>query len=300
MLISNHFVAGIYWFILIWPGVWHNCNAQLPKVEKLKVATWNIWHGGRENGDSLGPGQVAELLQFSGADIIALQETYGSGNYLAWQLRFNFHPRGTNVSILSRYPVLADISVLEPFHCAGALIELPGGKKIAFYSIWLSYDNDIWVPNCRDTLTVPDLLAATKSSAWQADSLLAAVSNRLKNLSQPEVPVIIAGDFNTMSHLDYTLAALPQYKFVVNWPVSRLFLQKGYSDAYRQKNPVVNRLKDRTWSPRFADQEQDRIDFIYYKGKSLLLKKAGITDSYTGLFPSDHAMVWAQFELYNP
>lgn len=300
MSLLKHLIANKLLACLICSNAWVGSFAQVNKTAELKVATWNIWHGGRENGDSLGPGQVAELLQFSGADIIALQETYGSGNYLAGQLRYNFHPRGTNVSILSRYPVLADISVLEPFHCAGALIELPGGKKIDFYSIWLSYDNDIWLPNCRDTLTVPDLLAATKSSAWQADSLLAAVSNRLKNLSHPEVPVIIAGDFNTMSHLDYALAALPQYKFVVNWPVSRLFLQKGYSDAYRQKNPVVNRLKDRTWSPRFADQEQDRIDFIYYKGKSLLLKKAGITDSYTGLFPSDHAMVWAQFELFNP
>ncbi|MCU0375891.1 MAG: endonuclease/exonuclease/phosphatase family protein [Chitinophagaceae bacterium] len=292
-LTANKLLALLICFMVCTGGL-----AQATKTAPLKVATWNIWHGGRENGDSLGPLQVADLLQLSGADVIALQETYGSGKYLSDRLGYHFHPRGTNVSILSRYPVIADISVFQPFHCAGALIELPTGKKIAFYSIWLSYDTDIWLPNSRDTLSNIDMLAATRSSAWQADSLLAAVSNRLKKLSYPQVPVIIAGDFNTMSHLDYTMAAQPQYKFVINWPVSSLFLQKGYFDAYRQKNPVVNRLKDRTWSPRFANQEQDRIDFIYYKGNSLVLKNAGITDSCRGLFPSDHALVWAQFELF--
>jgi endonuclease/exonuclease/phosphatase family metal-dependent hydrolase len=45
--------------------------------------TWNIWHGGKEVGAEVGPKRVAEIIRESGADIIALQETYGSGEWLA-------------------------------------------------------------------------------------------------------------------------------------------------------------------------------------------------------------------------
>ena len=95
--------------------------------------TWNIWHGGREDGEKIGPQRVMEVIRQSKADIVAMQETYGSGEWISEQLGFHFHPRdSTNVSIHSRYPVLEDISVFEKFKCVGALLELPEGRKLAF------------------------------------------------------------------------------------------------------------------------------------------------------------------------
>ena len=86
--------------------------------------TWNIWHGGREDGDKVGPQRVVEIIKQSKADVIAMQETYGSGEWISEQLGFHFHPRGTNVSIFSRYPVLEDVSVFEEFKCVGAILGL--------------------------------------------------------------------------------------------------------------------------------------------------------------------------------
>ena len=79
----------------------------------FRTMTWNIWHGGREDGEKIGPQRVVEVIRQSKADIVAMQETYGSGEWISEQLGFHFHPRGTNVSIHSRYPVLEDISVFE-------------------------------------------------------------------------------------------------------------------------------------------------------------------------------------------
>ena len=78
----------------------------------------------------LGPQRVVEVIRQSKADIVAMQETYGSGEWISQQLGFHFHPRGTNVSIHSRYPVLEDISVFEKFKCVGALLELPENEKL--------------------------------------------------------------------------------------------------------------------------------------------------------------------------
>ena len=98
----------------------------------------------------MGPQRVVDVIRQSKADIVAMQETYGSGEWISEQLGFHFHPRGTNVSIHSRYPVLEDISVFEKFKCVGALFELPEDRKLAFYSIWLPYNKEIWVEGTRD------------------------------------------------------------------------------------------------------------------------------------------------------
>ena len=52
--------------------------------------TWNIWHGGKEDGETLGPERVIEVIKASGADIIAMQETYGSGEFISESLDFIF------------------------------------------------------------------------------------------------------------------------------------------------------------------------------------------------------------------
>ena len=72
----------------------------------FSVMTWNIWHGGREDGEKVGPQRVIRVIKNSRADIIAMQETYGSGELISEALGFNFLPRGTNVSIMSRFQFL--------------------------------------------------------------------------------------------------------------------------------------------------------------------------------------------------
>ena len=63
-----------------------------PEID-FSVMTWNIWHGGREDGEIVGPKRVTRVIKNSRVDIVAMQETYGSGELISKALGFNFLPR---------------------------------------------------------------------------------------------------------------------------------------------------------------------------------------------------------------
>jgi endonuclease/exonuclease/phosphatase family metal-dependent hydrolase len=263
----------------------------------LKVMTWNIWRGGREDGKEIGPARVVDVIRDSGADLVAMQETYGSGEWIAKKLGFHFHPRGTNVSIFSRYPILEDLSVFEEFKCVGALVDVPNVGPVAFYSIWLPYAEDIWLPEIRGKSDDAAMIAATQPSADDLQKMLAAIQERLADPKYRDVSLVIAGDFNSMSHLDWNSIAMEQYGRVIQWPTSRLMTAAQFRDAWRETNPKVNRAADATWSPRYPEQEQERIDFIYYRSANLRAINSQRIRTHAELFPSDHAAVVATWAV---
>jgi endonuclease/exonuclease/phosphatase family metal-dependent hydrolase len=267
---------------------------------EFTALTWNIWHGGREDGEEVGPRKVVEVLRASGADLVALQETYGSGERIAAELGFHFAPRGTNVSLLSRHPIVADLSVFEEFKCVGALVELSRKRRVAFFSVWLPYDGEIWEPGTRAGKDAAALQAACASSARDLAKLLDELEARLAREGLADVPVIVAGDFNSMSHLDYGEVARDQYGTVVDWATSHVLLGAGFSDVYRELVPEIRRAVDRTWTPRFPEQEQDRIDFVYARGAGLEPLATRVIADHPEGFPSDHAAVLARFRLAPP
>ena len=188
-----------------------------PGADSLRVMTWNIWRGGREDGEQAGPQRVIDVIKKSGADIIAMQETYGSGEIVSKGLGFNYQSRGTNLSIHSRYKILEDISVFEEFKCTGSLIELPNKHQLAFYCIWLPYGEDIWLPGVRENTSIEIMQAACKPSADDLQKIMTQIKKRLNDPKYANVSVMIAGDFNSMSHLDYGQTSIDQYANVIDW-----------------------------------------------------------------------------------
>lgn len=262
-------------------------GAAVPALSHLDVLAWNIWHGGKEDGEA-GLERTIEVIRSSGADLVAMQETYGSGERIAEALGFTFHPRGTNVSIHSRFPVIEDISVHKEFQCAGALVELPGGERLAFFSVWLPYAAEIWAEGTRAGKKQAALLAACEPSRAELAAILRGIEERLAGEAYAGVPVILAGDFNSMSHLDYGEVGFDQYAALVAWPTSRLAMGAGFLDAYRACHGIPDRARDATWTPRFPEQEQDRIDYVYLKGAGWEPERAQVLRTHPGGFPSDH------------
>ncbi|MFT7619454.1 MAG: endonuclease/exonuclease/phosphatase family metal-dependent hydrolase [Planctomycetota bacterium] len=263
--------------------------------------TWNIWHGGKEDGEKIGPQKVIDVIKSSGVDLVAMQETYGSGELISEALGYHFHPRGTNVSIHSRYPIVEDLSVFEEFKCVGALVELPDKRQVAFYSIWLPYGAEIWEKGARDPKNLESMRQACQASCDDLLKMKAAIGTRLGDPKYKNVPVIIAGDFNSMSHLDYIEPFKEQFDgAVVDWATSKVLPTGGFRDSWRELHPEVDRKSDRTWTPRFPDQEQDRIDYIYYRGDDLEARSSKVIDSMPdSQFPSDHAALVTEFEWHN-
>lgn len=294
-----NFQCVLRWLILLVGLVVAPAQSFADDSPPLRVMTWNIWHGGKEDGADVGVQRVIDVIQQSQADVIAMQETYGSGEKIAEALGYHFHPRGTNVSLLSRYPVVEDISVFEPFKCVGAIIELPSKQRVACYSIWLPFNGEIWQPGTRDVSDKQGMLAVCQPSHDDLQAMWKLIEARLADAKYAGIPIIIAGDFNSMSRLDYIPAAQADYQVAIDWPTSQVLPNAGFRDAWRELRPEVNRQLDATWTPRFPEQEQDRIDYIYYRGENLQATDVQRIDTHEPKFPSDHAAVVARFALLN-
>lgn len=269
---------------------------------QLMVMAWNIWHGGHRYGQHVGVERVIETIKEAQPDIVGLIETYGSGEVIADSLGYYFYLISSNLSIMSRFPIVETVKAFRPFNFGGARIQLGEGQELFFLNTWLHY--------------LPDYLSRVEEGKWSVDSLIIAegktrhaevkqILREVKGLWQNTdvVPVIMSGDFNSGSHLDWTEATKGLHaNYVVEWPVSLEMTKAGFIDSFRELH--INPLLDPglTWTPRAATSSakyglRDRIDYIYYKGKSLLPLASKVIDQHPIMFPSDHAAVLTVFEV---
>lgn len=267
-------------------------------AQQVKVMTFNIWHGGRETGEAEGPKRVIDVIRDSGADIVAMQETYGSGERIAEALGFYLYLRSTNLSIMSRYPIIDTLDAHEPFNSGAVTIDVDG-QAIVVASNWLNYPFDYW-----------DLLEKGQpidsAEWWQRfqGEKNTGILREILNVLQPaienseNVPVIVCGDFNTGSHLDW----VPETRhlnggYVMPFPATLLMEQSGFIDSFREIHPDPSAMRGVTWSPAFRHAFQDRIDYIFYRGEILKAVDSKTIDTHRVKYPSDHAAVMTTFEI---
>jgi len=264
----------------------------------LRVLAWNIWHGGRRKGRDEGVQRVVEVIKESGADIVLMQETYGSGPRISGRLGFDYFLRSSNLSVMSRFPI-KDVHRLGPsFRFGGVTLELAPDVEMQAYSLWINH-----LPSVSKQLdagaTGEELAAADyETRGKEMDSILAEL---LPHLAQtPDMPVLVGGDFNSGSHLDWTKTAkdLPDHHGrAVPWPVSLSMERAGFVDTYRAAHPSPVDASGRTWSPEFKDSHQDRIDYVYARGDAWRVVSSKVLDEHPRGWPSDHAAVLSTLEL---
>ncbi len=273
---------------------------ELPRLapgDRFRVMAWNIWHGGREDGEELGPQRVVECIQAARADLVCMQETYGSGAILADALGYELYLRSSNLSILSRYPIGETHRLYQPFRFGGARIRLGPERELDLFTLWIHYLPDYWDQMKQEQ---PPEAAAMVEAEWQTrgaeiTDILAALQPLIAD--DDGVPLIVGGDFNSGSHLDWTPAARSAHRgLVVEFPVSKAMEQAGFSDSYRLIHPDPLEHPGHTWSPRFTEAWQDRIDYLYFQG-ALELLDAEHRDQHPARWPSDHGAMVAEFRL---
>lgn len=279
----------------------HRPDVSLQAAEKpdsITFMTWNIGLGGRRDGRYVGVQRAAEVIQESGADVVAIQELFGSGALLADQLGFYFYQRSTGIGVLSRYPIGKTYNVFKSQNAGAVNIEIPGYDAVVFCPVWLSY-----LPNTRayisSGLADPDTIIAREMETrgvemryilWELQSL---INNKDHN------PLVLAGDFNSGSHLDWTEANKEHYYgLVVDFPVTRFVQNSGFIDSYRAVHPNETINRGFTWPLNFQEEFRDRLDFIYYTGSKLDVVRSSVVDTSSYVFfPSDHAAVLSTFML---
>jgi len=264
----------------------------------LKVMNFNIFHGGNETGKEVGVERIVEVIKNSGADVISMQETYGSGARIADRLGYYFYLRSTNISIMSRYPIEETLAGYKSFYNGGAKIRLSKDQKIAFFANWLNFPTDYWGDLEKNIKLNADTLAKQMDQGNTGDL------RNILQIIQPYVdqssttPVIFCGDFNSGSHLDWIESTKHlNGGLVVPFPSGLLLMKNGFKDSFREIHPDPLKVRGITWSPMSVDAFKDRIDYIYYKGSKIKAIASKTIDQHPVKYPSDHAALLTTFKI---
>lgn len=289
------------------------CGGQLENNEPvtLKVLSWNIWHAGHSEAyGEKGCEATLDILKDSDADIITMIETYGASDQVADKLGYYHRLISSNLSIYSRYPITKTLlfaDTISTFNFGGVEIDV-NGRKVRVFDTWIHY-----LPDTRD---VPYDKSVEEIIAWEEagtrDDELRAILHAIEPYmaEADSIPIIMAGDFNSHSHLDWTHETKDMYDHggkVVPWTISTMMLDRGFIDSFREINPDPTVNIGTTWMHPATDNIEHRIDYIYYKGsplKAVESKSYNVdlaeTLSFNGkdyFYASDHGFVFTTFEF---
>jgi exonuclease III len=289
-----------------------DCEAQKQPLT-FKVMAWNILHGANDIKD--GRANAIQIIREINPDVILMVETYGSGKIIADSLGYNFHliaPEGTafddknvNLSIISRYPFGERIDTEFPFYLGGREIIIQK-QKIRFFSNWFHYlpwENE---PE-KMGKTVEELLVWERTGS-KYEMIQKVLPYIKKYASETDsIPMILGGDLNTPSHLDWDVKTKEKHNnLVVPWYSTKVLEDIGLVDTYRSLHPNPIAHPGITWHTK-GEKDSHRIDYIFYKSPKL---KAIKSESYKVfwneaikfndkeiLYPSDHGFVVTTFEM---
>jgi len=106
--------------------------------------------------------------------------------------------------------------------------------------------------------------------------------------------VLLTGDFNAASHLDYPMGP--------PWPCSLLCAARGLLDSFHEarRRGATAKQPTHTWAAKASEEPRgihDRIDFVYFAGSLHVKKSMHLDGSNSGVeaWPSDHRAVLTDF-----
>ena len=274
-----------------------NLDRHTKKVKKLRVMAWNIWHGGKRSGTVSGVQETIDVIKASGADVICMQETYGSGPVIADHLGYYFYLRSSNISVMSRYPIEESCSLFDPFRLGGVKVAPNKGQAFNVFSLWIHY-----LPAWRNDSRAEGASAeALVKGEWGTRAKeLKTILERAKDLigQADKTPLVIAGDFNSPSHLDWTEKTKKWHNgLAVTWPVSKQMEEHGFTDTFRSLTPnLLHFDKEKNWRGG-AEKLSWRIDYIFSKGKKLQAERSTMWNQFHASWPSDHPLVITEFSV---
>jgi hypothetical protein len=262
----------------------------------LRVMEFNVEYG----GEGVDFDAVPEAIEAAGADVVAIEEAYANIPEIARALGWAHYDERTQV--LSRYPLLT-----PPEDASFTYVEVAPGEVVAVGNVHLPSTG--YGPfRVRDGASAEDVAELERRRRLPA---LVPTLEALAALARSGVPVVLAGDFNAPSHLDWTedaVGAREHVRFAMRWPVSVAVEEAGFVDTYRAANPDPVADPGLTWpanrplvpgyNPARAGAPADRIDFVYTAGPATAIESLVVgeedadgVDVAVSPWPSDHRAV---------
>lgn len=339
-------VGAAFLLLLLWV-----CLPACRKNDNFKVLQFNIWQEGTVVKG--GFDAVADEILRSGADFVTLSEVrnYHGTRFCdriveALKKReatfYSFY--SDDSGLLSRYPISDSSTVYPLSDDRGSIYRMvtrKGDREFAVYTAHLDYRNcayydvrgyngNTWEKQ-EPVVEVDSILALNRASV-RDDAMACFLREAEKDRAAGRI-VILGGDFNEPSHLDWTEATKDMrdhHGAVVPWDVSVMLEKAGYRDAYRTvfPDPVTHpgftcpadcpdiALEKLVWSPEADDR--DRIDFIMFapseglsvtdvtivgpkgdvvRGKRVTEETADPIVEPLAVWPTDHKGVLATFRV---
>jgi hypothetical protein len=282
----------------------------------VRVATFNILYGGDEIDPTSPHGRwcvnpagciesidlVVDAIRASGADTVGMQEGTGNACRIADALGWDCAPR---LQIISRFPLL------DPPGADGLYVynEVAPGRVMAIANVHLTSDPyGPYFP--REGWTLDAVLALEEELRLPEIAQHRVV---LPELAAAGIPVVMTGDVNSPSHLDWTEAVSAvrpvEVPYSIDWPVAAAMADAGLRDAYRDAHPDPVADPGFTWTPGYPRERKgvevhDRIDLVLHGGPSTTIDAELVGESaYPGTdiavdpWPSDHRAVVATLEV---
>jgi endonuclease/exonuclease/phosphatase family metal-dependent hydrolase len=287
--------------------------AGMSSAHEFSVLQFNIWNEANQFKDGLE--RISEVILESDADIVAFSEVRNKrGDWhekIVAELKESERDYygvfgGGDVGLISRYPILKTEALFDRTkQDQGSLIayhlQLPGGGLLIVCSAHLDYRHyavnlvrgynggtpgfkmlDADQDDQPDPETNVKKVMAYNQKSFKDEAVRAFITYA----AQPEfinVPIILAGDFNDGSHLDWTDSMknlLGHNGLSISWKNSRDLYAAGFVDAYRElypdpvthpcitwPSPATGRKKSTSWAPK--SDERDRVDYIYTRSSSI-------------------------------
>ncbi|MBT6644060.1 MAG: prolyl oligopeptidase family serine peptidase [Planctomycetaceae bacterium] len=286
------------------------------EASSVRIMSYNIYRGGTQRGQPLS--QTVKVIQEAKADIVGIQETRSSSGVntkkLAELLGWNYYVNPRNKVILTRYEIVEEKR-------DGVKVKLPAGQEAYIFNLHLASNpyqpyqllsiQPKWHKH-KDTPFIKTEAEAIAGARKARGKEISALLSQIRNLPDKETPVFVVGDFNEPSHLDWTAAAADsgRHPIKVAYPNSLEMAKAGFADAWRTIHPDEMKKPGFTWSPMYKPDDptthHDRIDFVYFKGKSVKVNDAKVigeskenADIIVSPYPSDHRALVTTFTVSN-
>lgn len=263
--------------------------------KEFTVLQWNIWQEGTvvEGGYEAIVNEIVRLKP----DFVTFSEVrnYDQTRFCDRIVRslsqkgetyYSFYSNDSG--LLSKYPITDSTTVFPLKDDHGSIYRLVSsiyGREIAVYTAHLDYLSDAYY-NVRGydgstwkeipiPETVQEVLVVNDASL-RDDAIRSFVAAAKEDIAAGRI-VVLGGDFNEPSHLDWireTKDLYDHHGLIIPWTVPLILDNNGFIDTYREvypdvlaysgftfpaDNPLipVNKL---TWAPKV--DERDRIDYI--------------------------------------
>lgn len=312
---------------------WSGPVIPLKKYMALRVMTLNTFHAGVavENGVI----KMAKHINLVNPDIVTLQEINQAGaDALLTQMGSQWiqcsmpQTYWLDSAIITKKSIAKKYTSVEGFSNIGCQIQIADNPKtyVNVWNIHLNFRDYGPYKACIQPVAgnVKELLSKEYSSPYPG--LISRVDSIVNLLNHPpflnnrfntgQEPLILTGDFNVPSALDWTDPTKGRHcNWVVEWPVSRILMDNGFVDSYRKVYPNPLTQPGITWSPvnfyydpnKAYLEPQDRIDFIYYRSSKMSAVSSRtyvgtqpihyLPNNYRNDWPSDHAAVITDFDI---